>query len=94
MLSFKTFPVTCLFLGAIRAATSLPACLNPSDADYDFIVVGAGAGGGPLASRLADSGYTVLLVDAGHSTVNYNTTLPGYSFRSLDDPEIDLNYTY
>ena len=32
---------------------------------YDYIVVGAGAGGGPLAARLAAAGYTVLLLEAG-----------------------------
>ena len=36
-------------------------------AEYDFIVVGSGAGGGPLACRLAldPAGYRVALVEAG-----------------------------
>ncbi|KAF7125863.1 hypothetical protein CNMCM5793_002156 [Aspergillus hiratsukae] len=33
--------------------------------EYDYIVVGSGAGGGPLAARLAIGGYKVLLLDAG-----------------------------
>ncbi|KAL2817614.1 hypothetical protein BJX63DRAFT_419555 [Aspergillus granulosus] len=33
--------------------------------EYDYIVVGSGAGGGPLAARLARGGYKVLLLDAG-----------------------------
>ncbi|KAH8678264.1 hypothetical protein BX600DRAFT_479523 [Xylariales sp. PMI_506] len=32
---------------------------------YDYIVVGAGPGGGPLAANLAIAGYKVLLIDAG-----------------------------
>ncbi len=36
-----------------------------ADDDYDFIVVGAGPGGGPLAARLALEGYRVALFDAG-----------------------------
>ena len=32
---------------------------------FDYIIVGAGAGGGPLAARLAEAGRTVLLIDAG-----------------------------
>jgi choline dehydrogenase-like flavoprotein len=33
--------------------------------DYDYVIVGSGAGGGPLAARLASAGFTVLLVEAG-----------------------------
>jgi len=33
---------------------------------FDYIVVGSGAGGGPLAARLAEAGKTVLVVEAGH----------------------------
>lgn len=33
--------------------------------DYDYIVVGSGAGGGPLAANLAGRGFKVLLMEAG-----------------------------
>jgi choline dehydrogenase len=36
-----------------------------SDGDYDYVIVGSGAGGGPLAARLASAGFSVLLVEAG-----------------------------
>jgi len=35
------------------------------EASYDYIVVGSGAGGGPLAARLAEHGMRVLLMEAG-----------------------------
>lgn len=33
--------------------------------DYEYVIVGSGAGGGPLAARLALAGYSVLLLEAG-----------------------------
>src|SRR5262249_40768792 len=35
------------------------------DAECEYIVVGSGAGGGTVAARLAESGHTVLLLEAG-----------------------------
>lgn len=34
-------------------------------ADYDYVVIGSGAGGGPLAANLAKAGKKVLLMEAG-----------------------------
>ena len=33
---------------------------------FDYIIVGSGAGGGPLAARLALGGKVVLLIEAGN----------------------------
>jgi choline dehydrogenase len=34
-------------------------------ADFDYVIVGSGAGGGPLAANLAKNGFKVLLMEAG-----------------------------
>lgn len=36
-----------------------------STSEYEYVVVGSGPGGGPLAARLALAGHSVLLIDAG-----------------------------
>ncbi|KAK6996526.1 choline dehydrogenase [Favolaschia claudopus] len=78
----------------ILRASSLPTCSKKLKADYDYVVVGAGVGGGPVAARLAESGFSVLVVDAGHDVVNVNTTIPFYLGRAINDPQLELNYTY
>jgi choline dehydrogenase-like flavoprotein len=38
---------------------------DPEESTFDYIIVGSGAGGGPLAARLAERGKTVLVIEAG-----------------------------
>ncbi len=41
-------------------------------ADYEYVVVGSGAGGGTVAARLAENGFKVLLLEAGGDPVTLN----------------------
>ncbi|MEZ6057561.1 MAG: hypothetical protein R3C01_12740 [Planctomycetaceae bacterium] len=45
---------------------------------YEYIVVGSGAGGGPLAARLAEAGKWVLLIDAGGTPRGDLYDIPGF----------------
>ena len=37
----------------------------PENESVDFVIVGTGAGGGTLACRLAEHGFSVVALDAG-----------------------------
>jgi choline dehydrogenase len=56
-----------LFINAVKteSQTSTPTSNQTASNTYDYIVVGSGPGGGPLAARLAQAGFSVLLIDAG-----------------------------
>ncbi|KAK5652231.1 hypothetical protein OQA88_10728 [Cercophora sp. LCS_1] len=49
----------------ILTALAVSATLSAAQSTYDYIVVGSGPGGGPLAANLARAGYSTLLIEAG-----------------------------
>ena len=48
-----------------RAIDERMTSADPQNVTAEYIIVGSGAGGGILAARLAESGRTVLLLEAG-----------------------------
>jgi choline dehydrogenase-like flavoprotein len=68
------------------------------DKEYDFIVVGSGAGGGPVAVRLAEAGYSVLILEAGgiepeadgneKESHDYDYKVPAWHARSSENNKL------
>src|SRR5688572_10738865 len=53
---------------------------------FDFVIVGSGAGGGPLAANLARNGHRVLLLEAGQDFGDKTVyQVPGYHGKSTED---------
>ncbi|KAJ5733447.1 hypothetical protein N7493_002233 [Penicillium malachiteum] len=60
---------------------------------YEYVIVGSGAGGGPLAARLALAGHKTLLIEAGDDQgENTNYTVPAYSAKASEDEAIAWNF--
>lgn len=60
--------------------------------EYDYIVVGSGAGGAPLAARLAKRGYHVLVLEAGSDAYPQESKIPLFHPESTEDPEISWQF--
>jgi choline dehydrogenase len=92
-LSSPHFLAAVFALFHIAAATpssrSQPSDRRAPNLSFEYIVVGSGAGGGPLASRLARAGHSVLLIEAGDDQgKNSNYTVPGFQAAVTEDPKM------
>jgi choline dehydrogenase len=73
--------------GALRR-TAIETSAEP----YDYIVIGSGAGGGPLAANLAMRGFRVLLIEAGSAPESHNYQVP--CFHALSSEEKDMAWNF
>jgi choline dehydrogenase len=60
--------------------------------EYEYIVVGSGAGGGPLAANLAKRGHRVLLIEAGSDPESYLYKVPCFHAYSTEEKEMAWDY--
>ena len=78
---------------------------NQAESPFDYIVVGSGAGGGPLAARLALAGKRVLMIEAGPDPAKTRsagypdaetgevTRVPGYYAAASEDAEMSWMFS-
>lgn len=60
---------------------------------YEYVIVGSGAGGGPLACNLARAGHTVLLLEAGGDMgESPYYKVPAFHGASTEHPDMQWNY--
>ncbi|PVH97589.1 GMC oxidoreductase [Periconia macrospinosa] len=67
----------------VAAATVAAHPARTNQSEYEYIVVGSGAGGGTVASELARKGHSVFLIEAGGDQgLHPEQQVPGLSFAS------------
>ena len=59
---------------------------------FDFVIIGSGAGGGPLAANLAEAGMRVLLLEAGEASENDEYQVPAFHAQASEDPHVSWRY--
>lgn len=91
-------------LGLVVTTTESTGCA-PSEEDvegdedaltltgFEYVIVGSGAGGGPLAANLARAGHKVLLLEAGDDQgANPNYQVPAFHAKSTEDESMRWDY--
>ena len=65
---------------------------TPENPDFDYIVIGSGAGGGPVAARLAGAGYVVGLIEAGGAPQTPWYDVPVLHAQASEHPDISWEF--
>lgn len=81
-----------LFAGAIATGGGHGGGNVPSEY-FDYVVVGTGPGGGPIAVNLAKAGYSVAVVEAGgDNSDNIFSIVPGFSGFVSEQPDMRWDF--
>jgi choline dehydrogenase len=61
---------------------------SPTAPEFDYIVIGSGAGGGPVAANLARAGFKVGLIEAGQAPEPAAYSVPVFHGFASEDPDL------
>jgi choline dehydrogenase len=65
---------------------------DPQHPDFDYIVIGSGAGGGPLACNLAKAGFKVGVIEAGQAPATTSYPVPVFHSYASEDPDMSWSF--
>lgn len=91
--------------GLVATTETTSGCAAPSDdgsesdedaltlKGFEYVVVGSGAGGGPLAANLARAGHKVLLLEAGEDRGATDVeSVPAFHLKSTEDASMRWDF--
>jgi choline dehydrogenase-like flavoprotein len=62
------------------------------EGEFDFIVIGSGAGGAPVAANLALNGFSVALIEAGGTDEPSDYTVPAFHPKACEDSHLSWEF--
>ncbi len=65
---------------------------DPNNPDFDYIVIGSGAGGGPVACNLAKAGYKTGLIEAGQEPQSQSYPVPVFHTYATEEREMSWEF--